>query len=185
MVEASRVIVLDRDGVINYDTDDFVKSPAEWRPMPGSLEAIARLTEAGYRIVVVSNQSGVGRGLFDLATLDRIHAKMDTAVRGAGGALAGVYFCPHAPDRGCHCRKPRTGMLLRAQADLGIDSFRGAPLVGDKVADLELAAAVGARGILVLTGKGADTARAAVAADCETYPDLAAAVDALLAEESS
>jgi D-glycero-D-manno-heptose 1,7-bisphosphate phosphatase len=185
MIPTGRVIVLDRDGVINYDADDYIKSPAEWRPLPGSLEAIARLSAAGYRIVVVSNQSGVGRGLFDLATLDRIHAKMRDAVRQAGGELAGVYFCPHAPPADCACRKPHTGMLMQALADLRLDSFAGVAVVGDKAADLELAAAVGARGILVRTGKGAQTAREMSATALEVYPDLAAAVDAVLAEAPS
>ncbi|HSG65431.1 MAG TPA: D-glycero-beta-D-manno-heptose 1,7-bisphosphate 7-phosphatase [Gammaproteobacteria bacterium] len=186
MIANSRVIVLDRDGVINHDSDGYIKSPAEWRPLPGSLEAIARLHDAGYRIIVVSNQSGVARGLFDLATLDRIHAKMRAAVEAAGGAIAGVYFCPHAPDTDCACRKPRTGMLSRAQADLGLGSFTAVPIIGDKITDLELAAAVHARGILVLTGKGARTAaEAATSARQEIYPDLAAAVDALLAEDRS
>lgn len=175
-----RIIVLDRDGVINHDSDDYIKSPEEWRALPGSLAAIARLNAAGFEVVVTSNQSGIARGLFDLAQLERIHDKMRAQIGAAGGRLAGVYFCPHLPEAGCDCRKPRPGMLLEAQRELGLDSLAGIPVIGDQRVDLELADAVGGRGILVLTGKGRQTVTTHGAR--EVFPDLAAAVDALLAE---
>lgn len=178
-----KTVILDRDGVINYDSDAYIKTPEEWEPIPGSLEAIARLCAAGYRVAVVSNQSGIGRGLLDAATLERIHDKMLACVQAAGGQLSGIYFCPHTPDEGCACRKPRTGLLRELKSDLGLDTLAGVPVVGDKLADLDLAAAAGARGMLVLTGKGADTAMQAPIGT-EIYADLAAAADDLLREDS-
>lgn len=175
------IVILDRDGVINYDSDAYIKTPEEWQPIPGSLEAIARLCRAGYRIAVVSNQSGIGRGLLDQETLERIHAKMIAAIEAAGGHLSGIYFCPHTPEDDCECRKPRTALLRQLAADLGLTTLRGVPLIGDKLADLDLAAAAGARGLLVLTGKGADTAMLAPIGT-EIYADLAAAADDLLRE---
>lgn len=175
------IVILDRDGVINFDSDAYIKTPEEWQPIPGSLEAIARLCAAGFRVVVVSNQSGIGRGLLERETLDRIHEKMIAGVEAGGGQLAGIYFCPHTPDDGCDCRKPRTALLRQLKADLGLATLEGAPLIGDKLADLDLAAAAGARGMLVLTGKGADTARQAPIGT-EIYADLAAAANDLLHE---
>jgi D-glycero-D-manno-heptose 1,7-bisphosphate phosphatase len=175
------IVILDRDGVINYDSDAYIKTPEEWQPIPGSLEAIARLCAAGYRVAVVSNQSGIGRGLLDRETLDRIHGKMVAGVEAAGGELAGIYFCPHRPDEDCECRKPRTALLRQLKSDLGLATLRGVPVIGDKLADLDLAAAAGARGLLVLTGKGADTAMLAPIGT-EIYADLAAAADDLLRE---
>ena len=110
---AAKLIVLDRDGVINHDSDQFIKSPEEWKPIPGSLEAIARLHHAGYRVVVATNQSGLGRGLFDMGILNAIHEKMHRAVALAGGRIDAVFYCPHSADSQCECRKPRPGMLLR------------------------------------------------------------------------
>ncbi len=174
-------VVLDRDGVINYDSDAYIKTPDEWQPIPGSLEAIGRLCAAGYRVAVVSNQSGIGRGLLSEETLDRIHAKMIAGVEAAGGRLSGIYFCPHTPDDDCGCRKPRTGLLEQLRADLELATLEGVPVIGDKLADLDLAAAAGARGLLVLTGKGVDAAPLAPIGT-EIYADLAAAVDDLLRE---
>ena len=151
-----KLIVLDRDGVINEDSDAYIKAPDEWRPIPGSLQAIARLRKAGYRIVVATNQSGVGRGLFDLATLAAIHAKMHAAVSLAGGRLDAIFFCPHAADAHCSCRKPAPGMmediLLRFHAEPS-----AVTAVGDSLRDLQAAVAVGMRPVLVLTGKGSKT----------------------------
>ena len=175
----AKTVILDRDGVINYDSDAYIKTADEWVPIPRSPEAIARLCRAGYRVAVVSNQSGVGRGLLDLQTLEGIHAKMTTCIEAAGGRLAGIYYCPHTPAAGCDCRKPKTGLLEDLKADLELRGLEGVPMIGDKHTDLELAAAVGGRGILVLTGKGVDTARDVVDGT-EIYADLAAAVDALL-----
>jgi D-glycero-D-manno-heptose 1,7-bisphosphate phosphatase len=177
----ARLVVLDRDGVINEDSGEFIKSVAEWRPIPGSLEAIAALTRAGYRVAVVTNQSGVGRGLFSEETLGLIHAQMNAAVRDAGGRLAGVYYCPHHPDAGCDCRKPKTALLRRLERDLGV-SLEGVPFVGDRISDVGAADAVGARAILVRTGTGEATARALGARSIEVFDDLAAAARAILAE---
>jgi D-glycero-D-manno-heptose 1,7-bisphosphate phosphatase len=175
----ARLVVLDRDGVINEDSGAFIKSVAEWRPIPGSLEAIAALTRAGYSVAVVTNQSGVGRGLFGEETLGLIHAQMIAAVRSAGGELAGVYYCPHHPDANCECRKPKTALLRRLERDLGV-SLEGVPFIGDRVSDVGAADAVGARAILVRTGTGAATARALGARSIDVFDDLAAAARAIL-----
>lgn len=175
-----KLVVLDRDGVINEDSDEYVKSVAEWRPIRGSLEAIARLYQAGFSVVVVSNQSGLARGLFDRAALDAIHAELRRRVEAAGGEIAGFFVCPHAPADGCDCRKPRPGLLRRAEAELGA-SLSGAALIGDKPSDLQLARAAGCRPILVRTGKGRATEQEADLAGAQVFDDLAEAVDALLA----
>jgi len=174
------LILLDRDGVINYDSDQFIKSPEEWKPIPGSLEAIARLCQAGYRVVVVTNQSGVGRGLFDMHTLNAIHDKMHKAVALAGGRIDAIFFCPHAADAHCPCRKPKTGMLegIAARYNVGL---QGVPAVGDSLRDLTSAAKMGAQPILVLTGKGAKTqAQGELPENTQVYPDLAAVVATLV-----
>ncbi|MBM3384592.1 MAG: D-glycero-beta-D-manno-heptose 1,7-bisphosphate 7-phosphatase [Betaproteobacteria bacterium] len=169
-----KLIVLDRDGTINHDSDQYIKSPAEWKPIPGSLEAIARLTHAGWRVVVATNQSGIARGLFDMSTLNAIHAQMHLAVALAGGRIEAVFFCPHATDSNCECRKPRPGMLLEIAERLNTD-LAGVPLAGDSLRDLEAAAAVGARPLLVLTGKGRKTrAAGGLPAGSEVFDDLAA-----------
>jgi D-glycero-D-manno-heptose 1,7-bisphosphate phosphatase len=179
-VEGARLVVLDRDGVINEDSRDFIKSPAEWRPLAGSLEAIAALNRGGYRVVVVSNQSGVGRGLLTEEALTQIHARMTASVNDAHGSLAGIYYCPHHPDAGCECRKPKTALLRRAERELGV-SLAGVPFVGDRFSDLDAADAVGARAILVRTGNGAETERALGERRVEVFDDLAAATRAILA----
>ncbi len=154
-----KLIILDRDGVINEDSDAYIKSPDEWRPLPGSLEAIARLTKAGYRIAVATNQSGVARGLFDLATLAAIHAKMNRAVATAGGRIDAIFFCPHAADQQCHCRKPRPGMIEEILRRFRADAS-AVTVVGDALRDLQAAVAAGCTPVLVLTGKGRRTMRA-------------------------
>ena len=177
-----KLIILDRDGVINYDSDQFIKSPEEWKPLPGSLEAIARLCQAGYRVVVVSNQSGVGRGLFDMSTLNAIHAKMHKLVGQAGGRIDAVFFCPHAADSRCDCRKPKPGLFHEIAARVHRD-LRGVPAVGDSLRDLQAALAVGARPILVKTGKGVRTLEGGQMPEgTPVYEDLADAVQAILAE---
>ncbi|MFO1199003.1 MAG: D-glycero-beta-D-manno-heptose 1,7-bisphosphate 7-phosphatase [Burkholderiaceae bacterium] len=154
-----KLIILDRDGVINHDSDAYIKSPDEWQPLPGSMDAIARLTKAGFRIAVATNQSGVGRGLFDLATLSAIHAKMHASVTSAGGRIDAVFFCPHAADSNCNCRKPKPGMIQEV-----LRRFGAAPgevwVVGDALRDLQAAASIGCRPVLVLTGKGRSTMQA-------------------------
>jgi D-glycero-D-manno-heptose 1,7-bisphosphate phosphatase len=154
-----KLVILDRDGVINFDSDAYIKSPEEWKPIPGSLDAIARLTQAGYQVVVATNQSGVGRGLFEMATLNTIHHKMHRAAGQAGGRIDAVFFCPHAPDAGCGCRKPRAGLLDEIGRRFNM-SLKDIPCIGDSQHDLEAAAAGGAQPVLVLTGNGEKTRRA-------------------------
>ncbi|MFA7095771.1 MAG: D-glycero-beta-D-manno-heptose 1,7-bisphosphate 7-phosphatase [Gammaproteobacteria bacterium] len=180
---AARVIILDRDGVINEDSDEYIKSPQEWIPIPGSLEAIARLHRAGWRVVVATNQSGVARGLFDIDTLMRIHEKMHRAVEEAGGRIEAVFFCPHGPDDACQCRKPRPGLLREIAARLRID-LKGVPVVGDSLRDLQAAQAVGAKPILVRSGKGLRTlATLGETVPCSVHADLSAVADALIATD--
>jgi D-glycero-D-manno-heptose 1,7-bisphosphate phosphatase len=175
-----KLIILDRDGVINFDSDQFIKSPAEWQPIPGSLEAIARLNQADYRVVVATNQSGVGRGLFDMPTLNAIHDKMHKACALVGAHIDAVFFCPHTADSHCDCRKPKPGMLEEIAARYGV-ALAGVPVVGDSLRDLQPAAAMGATPYLVLTGKGTKTYAAAnLPATTQVFPDLAAVVAALL-----
>jgi D-glycero-D-manno-heptose 1,7-bisphosphate phosphatase len=169
-----KLVILDRDGTINHDSDQYIKSPAEWKPIPGSLEAIARLTQRGWRCVVATNQSGLSRGLFDMATLNAIHAEMQRAVTQAGGRIDAIFFCPHAADANCACRKPRPGLLKEIGARLDVP-LKGVPMVGDSLRDLEAAAAVGAKPWLVLTGKGRKTREAGgLPPGTEVAADLAA-----------
>lgn len=180
---AVKLIVLDRDGVINHDSAQFIKSPHEWRPIPGSLEAIARLNHAGYRVVIATNQSGIGRGLFDMATLNTIHEKMHKALALAGGRLDALFYCPHTADAQCECRKPKTGMLREIGVRFGVD-MTGVPCVGDSLRDLNAADAVGAQPMLVLTGKGEQTLREGnFPKNTVIFPDLAFAASALLTGE--
>lgn len=175
-----RLVVLDRDGVINRESPAFIKSPDEWVPLEGSIEAIASLARAGFTVVVATNQSGVGRGLIAPATLDAIHGRMRQAIEAAGGQLGGIYVCPHHPDAGCDCRKPRAGLLRRIAHDYGI-SLEGTPQVGDSLRDLEAARAVGARPLLVRTGNGRETERTLPPGyPVEIFPDLAQVAAALL-----
>ena len=151
-----KLAILDRDGVINFDSDQYIKSPLEWRPIPGSIEAIARLNQNGYRIAVATNQSGIGRGLFDMATLNAINDKMMELVFRQGGRIDALFFCPHTAAEDCACRKPKTGMLEEIAARFHTE-LKGVPTIGDSLKDLQAAEAVGAQPILVLTGKGAQT----------------------------
>jgi D-glycero-D-manno-heptose 1,7-bisphosphate phosphatase len=148
-----KLIILDRDGVINFESDHFIKSPAEWKPIPGSLEAIAQLTQAGYRVVVATNQSGIDRGLFDMDTLNTIHDKMHQAVKAVGGRIDAIFYCPHSAESNCACRKPKPGMFERIAACFNTD-LGEVPVVGDSLRDLQAAEAVGARPVLVLSGRG-------------------------------
>lgn len=151
-----KLVILDRDGVINYDSAQFIKSPDEWIPIPGSLEAIAMLNQAGFRVAVATNQSGIGRGLFEMATLNAIHDKMHRALAQYGGRIDALFYCPHTADSNCSCRKPKPGMLQEISRRFGVDPA-GVPSVGDSLRDLQASAAVGAQPILVLTGKGEKT----------------------------
>ncbi|MBT9497312.1 MAG: D-glycero-beta-D-manno-heptose 1,7-bisphosphate 7-phosphatase [Zoogloea oleivorans] len=176
-----KIIVLDRDGVINLDSDQFIKSPDEWKPIPGSLEAIARLNEANWRVVVASNQSGVGRGLFDMDTLNAINEKMVKAIGHVGGRLDAIFFCPHAADSPCECRKPKPGMFLQIAERFNVD-LDGMPVVGDSLRDLQAGVAVGCKPYLVLTGKGKKTViDPALPEGTVVFPDLAAVVAQLTA----
>ena len=152
----AKLVVLDRDGVINHDSEQFIKTPDEWRAVPGSLEAIARLNQADFRVVVATNQSGIGRGLFDMPMLNAIHDKMHKACALAGARIDAVFYCPHTAENHCHCRKPKAGMLEEI-ADRYNVSLAGVPTVGDSLRDLQSAATMGALPYLVLTGKGNKT----------------------------
>jgi len=148
-----KLVILDRDGTLNEDSLDYIKSEAEWKPLPGALEAIARLNHAGWHVVVASNQSGLGRGLFDVAALNAMHAKMHKLLATAGGRVDAIFYCPHAPDQACRCRKPLSGLFEQIGERYGID-LKGIPSVGDTARDLVAGAAVGCEPHLVLTGKG-------------------------------
>lgn len=175
------LVILDRDGVINRDSDVFVKNADEWQPLPGSIEAIAALTAAGFTLAVASNQSGIARGLFDQAALDTMHHKMLQLVDAAGGRINKIVICPHGPDDACDCRKPKPG-LFEQLARYFETSLAGVPAIGDALRDLEAAAAAGASPILVRTGKGAETEMALPErfVNIPVYDDLAAAARALI-----
>ena len=180
------LIILDRDGVINHDSPDYIKAPEEWQALPGSLEAIAQLCRADYRVVVATNQAGVARGVFNLELLNRIHRKMVKSIREKGGRLESIFFCPHGPDDACYCRKPKPGLFLEISQRLGIP-LDGVPAVGDSLRDLEAASSAGARSILVQTGNGRETRSrlldfpmADPLRETPVYPDLKAFTEALL-----
>lgn len=178
-----KLIILDRDGVINFDSAQFIKSPDEWKPIPGSLDAISRLDQAGYRIVVATNQSGVGRGLFDMDTLNTINDKMMRMVGQAGGRIDAVFFCPHSADSTCDCRKPMPGLFRQIGERFNID-LNGVPTVGDSLRDLQAGVEVGCAPYLVLTGKGTKTAvDPDLPVGTKVFPDLAAVADHLLSRK--
>ena len=177
-----KLVILDRDGVINVDSDQFIKNPDEWKPIAGSLEAIARLNHAGYRVVIASNQSGVGRGLFDMGALNAINDKMHRALTHVGGSVDALFYCPHAADSNCECRKPKPGMLVDIGQRFNTD-LTGVPTVGDSLRDLQAATAVGAQPILVLTGKGKKTQTAGGLPDNTlVFADLAEAARHIISE---
>jgi D-glycero-D-manno-heptose 1,7-bisphosphate phosphatase len=151
-----KLVILDRDGVINYDSAQFIKSPEEWIPIPGSLEAIAMLNQAGFRVALATNQSGIERGLFDMATLNAIHDKMQRALSQFGGRIDALFYCPHTAESHCACRKPKPGMLEEISKRFGMP-LGGVPCVGDSLRDLEAGVTLGAQPILVRTGKGEKT----------------------------
>lgn len=180
-----KLVILDRDGTINEDRDDFVKSPEEWVPIPGALEAIARLNHAGWHTVVATNQSGLGRGTFDMATLNAMHAKMNHLLAQHGGRIDAVFFCPHAPEEACNCRKPLPGLLEQIGARFGV-KLAEAPMVGDTLRDLQAGAAAGCPVHLVRTGKAAALDALQLARLCAQVPgtqvhaDLAAFAEHLI-----
>ncbi|MES2298922.1 MAG: D-glycero-beta-D-manno-heptose 1,7-bisphosphate 7-phosphatase [Pseudomonadota bacterium] len=175
-----KIIILDRDGVINHDSPDFIKSPAEWVPIPGSLEAIARLNQAGFRVVVASNQSGIARELFDMSALNTIHQKMHSHAQQVGASIDAVFFCPHAAVDNCDCRKPKSGMFEEISRRYKI-SLKGVPTVGDSLRDLQAGFVSGCVPHLVLTGKGQKTHQTGgLPPGTQVFPDLAAMVTSLL-----
>jgi len=156
-------VILDRDGVINHDSDRFIKSPEEWQPIIGSPEAIALLNTHGFKVVVMTNQSGIARGLYDRVTLDQIHAKMHASIAAAGGEIADIFYCPHGPEDACNCRKPMSGLFEQFAQKYNVD-LTGIPVVGDAIRDIQAAQSVGCAPLLVETGKGEKT--------LERYPDF-------------
>jgi len=179
------LIILDRDGVINHDSEDYIKSEDEWFPLAGSIEAIAQLSQSGFTVCVATNQSGLARGLFDEFTLSRMHELMRTLVEAQGGTIEGIFFCPHGPDDGCHCRKPRPGLLNQIEEQLQVD-VAGAWFIGDTEKDIDAALAKNCKPILVLTGKGSltrDTVDPAKLANVPVFDDLFSAAVFVLAEQ--
>jgi len=177
---STKLIILDRDGVINYDSDQYIKSPEEWKPIPGSLEAIARLTQWNWRVVIATNQSGLAQGLFDMLTLTEIHEKMIQAVANAGGRIDAIFYCPHTNANNCNCRKPKPGMLLEIASRFGME-LKNVPAVGDSLRDLQAAISANAKPILVRTGKGEKTSKLPdFPAETIVYQNLATAVNGLL-----
>jgi D-glycero-D-manno-heptose 1,7-bisphosphate phosphatase len=175
-----KLIILDRDGVINQDSDAFIKSPDEWQAIPGALEAIARLNQNGYRVVVASNQSGVARALFDMSMLNAIHQKMHAQAQAVGATIDAIFFCPHAAIDSCDCRKPKPGMLHEIAQRLKVN-LKGVPTVGDSLRDLQAGYVAGCAPYLVLTGKGGQTlAAGGLPPGSQVFADLPAVVDNLL-----
>jgi len=180
-----KLIILDRDGVINHDSPDYIKSPAEWHALPGSLDAIARLSRAGWRVVIASNQSGIARRLFSMETLNAIHAKLRRELAQAGGAIDAIFVCPHAPQDECLCRKPRPGLLHDIARRYEV-TLAGVPAVGDSLRDLIAAKLADCAPILVRTGNGATTLKkGGLPQGTEVYDDLAAVASALLSERAA
>ncbi len=176
-----KLVVLDRDGVINADSDAYVRSVDEWVPLPGSLQAIARLNAAGWRVVVATNQSGIARGYYTVDTFHAMQNKMQALLAQLGGTVEGVFFCPHGPGDRCPCRKPRTGLFQDIARRLNVN-LEGVPAVGDSLRDLQAAARVGARPVLVRTGKGRRTeADGGLPPGTQVFDDLHAFVQSLLA----
>jgi D-glycero-D-manno-heptose 1,7-bisphosphate phosphatase len=183
-MESSKLVILDRDGVLNQDSDAYVKSVDEWIPIPGSARAVARLCQAGYQVAVATNQSGLARGYFSQTDLDAMHEKMTTLVTAEGGSFAHIAWCPHGPDDPCDCRKPLPGLIHQIEQSLQV-SAQGAWMVGDSIRDLEAGLAAGCQPVLVRTGKGAGSesklAGTAELASTPVFDDLASWVDQLLA----
>ena len=174
-----KLVVLDRDGTLNAEPEDFLRDPEDWQPLPGALEAVARLHHGGWRLVIASNQSGIGRGLFDVAQMNAVHARMHKLVAAAGGRIEAVFFCPHAPDEDCPCRKPAPGLLEEIGRRTGVPPAQMV-VVGDSVRDMQAAVAVGAQAHLVRTGQSAEGCPTDLPDGVQVHPDLSAFADALL-----
>ncbi len=183
-----KLIILDRDGTINYDRDDYVKSVQEWQPLPGAIQAISKLNHAGWHVVVASNQSGLGRGLFDVETLNAMHSKMNKLLAAEGGRIDAIFYCPHTPEDKCNCRKPLSGLFTQIGERYAID-MRGVPAVGDSLRDLQASEKVGCEPHLVLTGKGEQYRYAELPNDFPkstvVHKDLLAFSDWLLKQDKS
>lgn len=173
------LVILDRDGVINHESNQYIKSPEEWIPIPGSLEAIAALNQAGFQVIVASNQSGLARGYYNLETLEQIHAKMQRELAAVGGVLTDIFFCPHHPDDACYCRKPQPGMFMQIAEKYSVD-WPQVYFVGDSLTDLRVAKAIGCQPILVLTGNGQNTLAYEEASTVPYFPDLAKAAEFII-----
>ena len=180
-----KIVILDRDGVINYDSDQYIKCPDEWEPIPGSLEAIVSLNQADYRVVIITNQSGIARGLFTLDDLNQIHHKMYKQLSDIGGAIEAIFFCPHSEQENCNCRKPCPGLFHEFANHFGV-RLTNVPAVGDSLRDLQAAAISGALPVLVRTGKGLRTLKSDMEGVEETpvYDNLAAFVDSFLKDKA-
>lgn len=175
-----KLVILDMDGVINHDSDDYIKSEQEWQAVPGSLQAIARLNQQGYHVVVATNQSGLARGKLTLKELNRIHRKMHAHLARFGGVIEAIFFCPHGPDEGCACRKPAPGLFREIERRLHTP-LTAVPVIGDRLSDIQAALAVGASPMLVRTGKGQKQLdEALIPGEIPVYDDLAQAATALL-----
>jgi D-glycero-D-manno-heptose 1,7-bisphosphate phosphatase len=178
-----KLVILDRDGTINRASDEFVKSPDEWHALPGALDAISRLNHAGFHVVLATNQSGLGRGLFDMAALNAVHSSMLKALAASGGRIDAIFYCPHAPDEGCACRKPAPGLLHQIQERYGV-ALQGVPYVGDSLRDMQAAESAGCVPHLVKTGRHPDVTAASLPqgfpVQTQVHADLAAFVDHLL-----
>ncbi|NEV63435.1 D-glycero-beta-D-manno-heptose 1,7-bisphosphate 7-phosphatase [Thiorhodococcus minor] len=182
---AGRLVILDRDGVINHDSDTYVKSVGEWTPIPGSIDAITRLSRSGYRVAVATNQSGLARSLFTHAELNAIHRQLHALLATQGGKIELIAFCPHGPDAGCRCRKPGPGLLEEIAGRFGC-CLESVPFIGDSISDVRAARAAGASPWLVRTGKGERTlagSRGRELADVPIFADLGAAAHALLTDQ--
>ncbi|CAH0993014.1 D-glycero-beta-D-manno-heptose-1,7-bisphosphate 7-phosphatase [Sinobacterium norvegicum] len=181
-----KVVILDRDGVINHDSDAYIKSAEEWLPIPGSIEAIGRLCQAGYQVYIATNQSGIGRGYYGLTELQQMHDKMQQLLDEVGGNIAAIEFCPHGPDEGCHCRKPLAGMIENIEQHMGCSAHQ-VPLIGDSLRDLEAGLLRQCQPVLVKTGKGDKTLKKIINnelwAELPVYDNLSDVVDALLTGE--
>lgn len=178
MLPAAKLVILDRDGVINHDSDAYIKSLEEWIPYPTSISAIAKLSHSGYSVAVATNQSGISRGYYDEATLHAMHKRLITLVEAEGGTISHIAYCPHGPDDHCACRKPLPGLLLQIQQQLGMHSLEGSWMVGDSLRDLQAGEAVGCNTVLVRTGKGANTETKGIGLDqAHIFNDLAEFTD--------
>jgi D-glycero-D-manno-heptose 1,7-bisphosphate phosphatase len=175
----TKIVLLDRDGVINNDSDDYVRTVDEWQPITGSIEAIARLYHAGYKIFVITNQSGLARGYFSLETLQQMHAKFFALLDAHQAKVEHIYFCQHSPDVNCDCRKPKTGLLRQLVADTGLD-LTSVPFLGDSLRDLQAADSFGCQPVLVKTGNGQNTLKKTLPANTQVFTDLADFADHLL-----